>query len=307
MLPSSAHDLNFPLAGVSRIGAELRAARLRLGWALPDIAAVLRIRLPFLEALEDGRTGDLPGVTYAVGFTRNYAAILGLDAAEMAQRFRAETHEVNQKTVLTFPGPVPERGVPAGAVALLGAVLMLGAYAGWYHLSGSAPPSAEAIPPVPERLAPLANRIAPPDPAPVPTVALPGPSNSALAAPIAVPSPDAPSPSEPSPSQAAPNQALAEAGSSESRIMLRVKAEAWIQVRERQGQVLLSRIMRAGDTWPVPSGTQLLLSTGNAGGTELLVDGEAIPALGGSGAIRRDVPLDPDALKGVSTARPAAQ
>ena len=302
-MPSSNHnEVRAPI-----VGAELRDARLRLGWALPDIAAVLRIRLPFLEAIEEGRTDSLPGATYAVGFLRSYAAMLGLDAAEMARRFRAETHEVSQKTVLAFPGPMPDRGVPAGAVALLGAVLMLGAYAGWYHLSGNAPSAAEPVPPVPERLAPLANRAAPPD-APLPAAAVPpAPSSAALAAPVVVPSPDAPAPSEPLPSLASPTQALAEAGGIESRIMLRVKAESWIQVRERQGQVLLSRIMRAGDTWPVPVGTQLLLSTGNAGGTELLVDGEAIPALGGSGAIRRDVPLDPDALKGVSTARPGAQ
>ena len=89
--------------------------------------------------------------------------------------------------------------------------------------------------------------------------------------------------------------------------MLRVKADAWIQVRERQGPVLLSRIMRPGDTWPVPTGTPLFLSTGNAGGTELLVDGEPIPALGGLGAVRRDVALDPDALKAASTGRPPGQ
>ncbi len=67
------------------------------------------------------------------------------------------------------------------------------------------------------------------------------------------------------------------------------------------------RVMRAGDSWPVPNGTQLLLSAGNAGGTELLVDGQATPALGSAGAVRRDVPLDPDALKAISTGQPPAQ
>ena len=51
-----------------RAGAELAAARERLGWTLPDIAAHLRIRLPYLEAIEDGRIADLPGNAYAVGF-----------------------------------------------------------------------------------------------------------------------------------------------------------------------------------------------------------------------------------------------
>ena len=36
------------------------------------------------------------------------------------------------------------------------------------------------------------------------------------------------------------------------RIVLRAKADAWIQVRDKQGQVLLNRVLRAGETWPVP-------------------------------------------------------
>jgi cytoskeleton protein RodZ len=93
----------------------------------------------------------------------------------------------------------------------------------------------------------------------------------------------------------------------ENRVVLRLKSDAWIQVKERQGQVLLNRVMRAGDTWTVPKGTQLVLSTGNAGGTELLLDGQAMPALGAPGSVRRDVMLDPDALKAASTARPPPQ
>jgi len=81
------------------------------------------------------------------------------------------------------------------------------------------------------------------------------------------------------------------------RGLIRLKSDAWVQVRERQGQVLLSRLMRSGETWPVPRGAKLLLTTGNAGGTELVVDGVAAPALGAAGALRRDVPVDGDATK----------
>jgi cytoskeleton protein RodZ len=55
--------------------------------------------------------------------------------------------------------------------------------------------------------------------------------------------------------------------------------------------------MRAGEIWPVPTKGVLLLTTGNAGGTDLVVDGVTSPSLGGSGAVRRDVPLDPDLIK----------
>jgi len=327
MMSSGDHDADGPALGASRVGAELRAARLRLGLALPDVVAKLRIRLRFLQAIEEGRVADLPGQVYAVGFVRSYAALLGLDAADAARRFRAEAHEGDRKTELAFPVPMPDRGVPAGAVALLGVLLMAGAYAGWYRMSGDRPVSAEVVPAVPERLAALADQDAPPSSlSPQVASIMPNPSTSALAGPMpAAPSPAVLSPAAPPPAAppsvaflppvlppsilsalAAPDPPAAPA-TPEARIVLRIKAEAWVQVRERQGPVLLSRIMRAGDSWPVPNGTQLLLSTGNAGGTELLVDGQATAALGSAGAVRRDVLLDPDALKAISTAQPPAQ
>jgi cytoskeleton protein RodZ len=83
----------------------------------------------------------------------------------------------------------------------------------------------------------------------------------------------------------------------QARIVLRASADAWIQVRERGGSILLNRILHAGDVWDVPPKPNLLMTTGNAGGTDLLVDGTLTPSLGGNGAVRRDVPLDPDLLK----------
>ena len=68
-------------------------------------------------------------------------------------------------------------------------------------------------------------------------------------------------------------------------------------VKDRGGAVLLNRTMKSGDTWPVPARTDLLLTTGNAGGTDILVDGAVTPSLGGSGTVRRDMLLDPDQIK----------
>ena len=305
---SAADDGVEPL-GASRVGAELRAARLRLGWRLPDVAASLRIRLPYLEAIEDGRLADLPGNAYAMGFLRGYASMLGLDAAEVARRFRAEAHEVNRRTELAFPAPVPERGVPAGAVVLLGVLIAAGAYATWYKFSGDAPPPAVTIPSVPERLAPLADRAAPPS-NPSPQVASVMPPPSAMLSPSAMPPPAlAATPSMPPQLPApgpAPTPGVVLPPVDASRMVLRLKSDAWIQVREKQGPVLLNRVMRGGETWPVPKGQQLLLTTGNAGGTEVLVDGAVVPSLGAVGVVRRDLLLEPDSLKaGPAAAVPA--
>ena len=83
----------------------------------------------------------------------------------------------------------------------------------------------------------------------------------------------------------------------QSRVTLAANADAWVQVRDRGGQVLLNRILHAGETWAVPARPNLLLTTGNAGGTVLVVDGTAGTPLGGNGAVRRDLPLDPELIK----------
>ena len=299
----------------ARVGADLRAGRERLGWTLPAIAAHLRIRLEFLEAIEEGRTADLPGNAYAIGFLRTYAQALGLDPQEIARRFRAEAAEANRKTELKFPAPVPERGMPAGALVLVGGLLAIGAYVGWYRISGERSFVTEMVQPVPERLAPLAEKIAPPlatptavppsapmlaasEPPPPPLPSVP-PSSAAAAVPpagyalaVAVP--------PPVPPDVAPMALLVSAESPRadvSRLVVRARSDAWIQVRDKTGQVLLNRVLRNGETWAVPARPALLLTTGNAGGTELLVDGAASASLGNDGAVRRDLLLDADAIK----------
>ena len=137
-----------PSAGeAARLGGELRDARLALGLSIEDLVASLRIRQPYLVALEEGRVRDLPAPAYAVAFVRAYAKALGLDADEVVRRFReASGPAVQRKTDLVFPEPVPERGVPAGAVMLVGAVLAVGAYIGWYQWSGSGTRTVDVVP-----------------------------------------------------------------------------------------------------------------------------------------------------------------
>ncbi|HEX4368182.1 MAG TPA: RodZ domain-containing protein [Rhodopila sp.] len=306
-----------------RAGADLREARERLGLSLQDIAFTLRIRLPHLEALEEGRISLLPGNAYALAFVRTYASALGMDAEEMVRRFRTEAAEFSRRPELVFPVPMPERGMPAGAVLLLGLVLAAGAYAGWYRLSGEGRLPAETVAAIPQRLAPLAQQALPPDPldkpavatsagAPVaaaPKIVLADPGSPPMVAPPAVsisPTSAAAAQLQPEPSDdvatagltpAAPVVAPVPAAADANRIVLRATADAWMQVKDHSGNVLLNRILKAGDTWPVPPRTDLVLTTGNAGGTDIEVDGAPTPSLGGSGVVRRDISLDPEQIK----------
>ena len=278
-----------PVSAAPKAGADLRAARERLSWPLQDAAAILRIRRRYLEALEDGDLSQLPGNAYALGFLRSYACALGLDPEEMLRRFKAEAAEVSQRTQLSFPAPVPDRGLPTGAVILLGLILAVGAYVGWYRLSGEGKLPAETAMTIPERLTPLAEQALPPAVSPDSAPRL-SPTSAAAAAvsPMTVPA----VPAAPVLVVAAPPPVAAGA-----RVMLRATGDAWVEVRDKTGTVLLNKTLHQGDTWPVPQTPGVLLTTGNAAATEILVDGVAIASLGGSGSVRRDLTLDYDQLR----------
>ena len=91
-------------------------------------------------------------------------------------------------------------------------------------------------------------------------------------------------------------------GNSDSRVLLRATRDSWIQVHGADNVLLLTRILRAGDSYRVPNRDGLTLMTGNAGALEILVDGEPVPPIGPFGAVRRDVSLDPNRLKTGSAA-----
>lgn len=301
----------------TRAGADLKAARERLGLSLQDIALHLRIRVPYLEALEDGDISSLPGQAYAFAFVRTYAGALGLDPEEMVRRFRTEAGEFGKKPELDFPVPMPERGLPAGAIILLGLVLVVGTYAGWYRLSGEGRLPPETVTAVPERLAPLAEQAvpAPQGAAPLPEARLADAPQIALtdspvpdagadpAPPVMAISPTSAAAAQlpPRPADDLPDIGLNSPASAPAvdtgRIVLKAAADSWLMVKDHTGAVLLNRVLKAGEAWQVPPRSDLLLTTGNAGGTEIVVDGATTAALGGNGAVRRDLPLDPDRIK----------
>lgn len=312
-----------------RVGEELRDSRLALGIPIEEMAARLRIRRVHLLALEEGRVRDLPGATYAVGFVRAYAQALGFDPDETVRRFRdaAGGGAAGRRTELVFPEPAPERGVPAGAIVILGGLLAILGYVGWYGWSGSADRMADAVPPLPPRLERVADGAPAASGGAAGGVAA-GPSGGGVA-PSASPPPPLPPP-QPTVAQAAvvppaaapggggPPGPRPEAGSSPApeaaRVVLRARGgESWVQIRDpRSGQVLLNRVLQAGETVSAPARAGLLLTTGKAENLEVLVDGETVPVLANAVGVRRDIPLEPERLRAagpVSAAspRPAAQ
>nr|ADI17440.1 uncharacterized protein conserved in bacteria [uncultured Rhodospirillales bacterium HF0070_31K06] len=82
-----------------------------------------------------------------------------------------------------------------------------------------------------------------------------------------------------------------------SRITIRTIVDSWVEVRDGEGELLFTQVLREGDQYHVPDRLGLTLVTGNAGGLEFAVDGEKVSEIGPLGAVRRNVRLEPQALK----------
>jgi len=358
------------------VGHSLKVVRERRGLALTDVSSRLRIRRPYLEAIEEGRFSELPGAVYISGFLRQYAEFLGLDPEQVLKTYQAEASDAPHRPVLNFPMPRPEERTPRlwlvmGALVLAGIVYTL-----WYrhqealrfgheliqavpaHLADLIPasqPIAPATLPQPAPAAPLtAPAVAPsPEPpvaavpqasvAPPPAAATDAPSLPAASA-VVAPSPApaappaesseqpqtetasatdaAPAPeaeatastetaavSDPPATEAAASatdpasSAPASYGVSESEARIRVEATApsWIQVRGPNNEQIFTRLLNTGERYLVPNREGLTLLTGNAGGVRIVVDGQALPALGASGEVKRGIVLDPERLKTAMT------
>ena len=139
-----------------KVGALLQASRQRLGEDLTEVAQMLRIRLPYLVAIEAGQYRELPGSTYAVGFIRAYAEHLGLDSEEVVRRFKTESIEGGEgDRGLSFPTPVPETGIPGGAYVFMSLVIAVLGYGTWYLSTTEDGFFAELISPLDEQMTTL--------------------------------------------------------------------------------------------------------------------------------------------------------
>lgn len=135
------------------IGSELRAARVRAGVELRDVAQKLRISGTYLDALESGRFADLPGDVYVFGFLRSYARFLNLDEQIVIDRYRSEAAGPRRETRLEFPSAMDRGRMPSGRLLLGGLVIAVVAYAAWFVLTSEERSTAERVAPVPDRLA----------------------------------------------------------------------------------------------------------------------------------------------------------
>lgn len=327
------------------VGEILRRTRVHFGQSLDDAANYLRIRASQLDAIERNRIDQLPGQVYAIGYIRTYSEYLGLDGEKMVHLFKQQSGGKTVRPELHFPVPASESKAPNfyvifGSLAVL--VLVIGV---WIVLGavgrGKDKNNIDEIPVVPPELRAAVSQV-PPAPSPVMNVpldqaaseALPATATTATATTPAVSAvPDALAPElvdaetppvtndantsenagqvAATPAVDAPVSAVpVVAPGAKKEIVITVKDRSWVEVRDKKGKSLLSRILNPGEVFIVPeSNYGLRLDTGNAGGIQLTVNGLPVQPLGKQGDILRGFLLDGNELlkKLVPPTDPAVQ
>ncbi len=82
-----------------------------------------------------------------------------------------------------------------------------------------------------------------------------------------------------------------------NEVTLRARASSWVEIVRNDGEEVMTRLMREGDTYLIDASDSLYLSTGNAGGLEFVFNDGTVKEVGEIGEIVRDLPLVISGLK----------
>lgn len=243
------------------------------------------------ERLRPQRVSELPAALLPSKPLRAQAAPRPSPPPDISRAAAPET--APQSTAPAAAG-LPPAAAPAAAEPPTAAPALTTASTA---LTPPVPPPATVLPLVPPPA------VAPPA-VPAPAVAVPGATASAAKPAAKTPPAEIAAAAAASPPPAkAPAADSPPAGADASRILIRATADSWIEVKDAAGAVLYTRVLKAGDSYPVPDKPGVTMDTGNAGGLALSLDGKPLPALGGQGVVRRHIALDPQAL---AAAKPKA-
>lgn len=287
-------------APVVQVGAQLRAAREAAGLELAALARLLRLGERQVEALEQGDWSRLPGNTFVRGFVRNYARAVNLDAVPLlaqldrVSELSAPSLDLPESTHVAMPNQSRALNKDALTVAA-GLVLVLGAVAAYFFLPDrfwvSTPAATVATTPEPVVTKPTPGEpLFPPatdamagagessvTPAAAPVTVAPIADTPAPVAPV-VPAPQVSAPAQsavPAPVAAPVASPLAPAAGG-AAVSFKFERDSWIEVRDKDGNLLTSRLHPAGSTREVSGTPPLSLVVGNASHVQLQYKGKAV-------------------------------
>lgn len=292
---------------MSSFGENLRREREMRGIPLEEISAATKISVRFLNDLENNDFADIPGGIFTRGFIRAYAGYLGLDLEQVMSEYEAEAQPQDYELDrLVSANRRRQQRRPIRVVPLaVAAILLASGYALFRYAHRAADAPAPPPPAAPDQ-PPAAAVRQPSGPQPssvTPSTALPA-SNVAASLPSSTaPNPAAgSSPGEANPA-AAPNASAAPAAAQPGAIgraddlVLQVAAteRVWVSV-ETDGKDSWQRTLDPNDVTTLKAKDYFDLTTGNAQGLVLTLNGETLKPLGREGEVKK-IHLTRDDLK----------
>lgn len=257
-------------SAADNVGSRLRTAREAKGLSLGQVAAQTRISQRALSALESGDFAALPGRTYAIGFARTYARMVGLDAEAVATDVRRDIDSIAPEPAAhpaTFEPGDPARVPSSRLVWLVLAVLLAVLVGGFFTFRSLFAPAQE----LPSLIAPEAAPRAP---------------HAVAAAPKAAPG------------------AVAQDG---AVVFTALEDGVWVKFYDGNGQQLMQKLMAKGESYTVPATAQgPQLWTGRPEALGITIGGKPVAKLSDVQRTMRDVPVTAVALLGRAELTPAA-
>lgn len=240
-------DITLPDAAPSA-GRTLAAARQRQGLSIADVARQIKWGARQIEALEQDQYEKLPGDTFVRGFIRNYAKLLQIDPEPL---LRAVQEKIPSHPLQTVVPPAENIPFPSAETkdwriyAVAGVVMALIVPLAWYE-------EYRAKPEAPARL-PAASPVT--QTLPSPPAATPAPSPlSTQAEPIA-----------PSAAAIAAGPVASVDGAPQANLIhMTFEEESWVEIRDKRGKTVFSRLNPAGTHQAVAGSPPFSLVVGNA-------------------------------------------
>lgn len=247
------------------VGTALRQAREARGLAIDDVAQQLKFAPRQIESLEHERFERLPGPTIARGMVRNYARLLKLDPEPLLERMAPRVEKAPDSGLIAarYRQPVPfadgaKRSTLIYAGFSIGLLILVGAVAYEWQQEKATPQF--VAPAQPQR----------PQPQPVPPQSAAAPQ----AAPATVMEPPPAAQDKPETPPAAVIEKPVPAGV--HRLVLRVEQDAWIEVKDGAGRMLVSSLTPAGSERTVRGRPPFEIVIGNASFVRLVHNGKPV-------------------------------
>ena len=292
------------------VGSEIMFVRRAGGLSIKDVAARLRLQVEYLEAIEKGNLEKLPAPVYILGYVRSYANTLGVPSDAICRRLQVSLNNENIQQPYEQPFGKAVYSGNVGRTAVLAIVALMLVYGGWYIADSGSSKSPEPVTPVvnvapvPEDASfdetlidePLADEASVDesrggnDASKTGTLNVEADLNAVSDASVSDTSVSDTGVSDTS-SQTA-GVAVAHNRAPSRELVLKATATSWVEITRPDGRTVSAWLMNNGDEYTIPAGQDVYLTTGNAGGLQIDLGGDAPQVLGDWGEIIKELPLD---------------